>query len=130
MNVKTDTRTSKRAKRRRELVAAMLRNSNIQKAAAAAGMSEVTAWRIRKTPEFEVEYSAAVHDAYSQANQRLQYGSLNAVSLLLITLADANCPPATRVQAASRVLDHAKNAFLLQTLEKRVLQLEQGMPSR
>ncbi len=121
----TKTRTSKKTKQREDLIAAMLRLPTLQKAAAAAGISDATAWRIRRTPEFELEWSATRRDAYSHGMARLQHGCANAASLLLMMVNDSNCPPSVRVQSASLVIACSKNALVAENLEQRILLLEQ-----
>ncbi len=118
-------RGSKKKQQRQYLILAMLQQPTFQKAAASIGISEVTAWRIRKTPEFRQEYLEACREAVSQSVGRLQQGSCAAVSTLLKIMADANVAPSTRLQAASRILDHAKGAFDLADVELRVHRLEQ-----
>jgi len=118
-------RLSKKKWRRQQLILAMLQQPTWQKAAASIGISEVTAWRIRQTPEFRRDYLQARREAVSQSLARLQQGSSAAASTLFKIMVDANNPASTRVQAASRILDHAKGAFELEDLELRVHQLEQ-----
>jgi hypothetical protein len=117
-------RHSKKKWRRQQLILAMLQQSTLQKAATSIGISEATAWRIRQTPDFLREYLQARHEAVSQSLARLQQGSAAAASILIKIMADATNPASTRLQAASRILDHAKGAFELEDLELRVRQLE------
>ena len=117
-------RTTKRSKQRQELIVEMLRQTTMQKAAAAVGISEATAWRIRQMPEFKREYLEARLEAYSQAMARIQQGASNAATVLQMIMVDSKCSDSARVQAASRVLDLAKSSFVLEQLEQRVLQLE------
>jgi len=118
-------RHSKKKWRRQQLILAMLQQPTLQKAAASTGISEVTAWRIRQTPEFQREYLQARREAVSQSLARLQQGSGAAASTLFKIMVDPNTPASTRVQAASRILEHAKRAVELEDLELRVHQLEQ-----
>jgi hypothetical protein len=118
-------RRSKKKWRREQLILAMLQQPTWQKAAASIGISEVTAWRIRQAPEFRREYLQARREAVSQSLARLQQGSGAAASTLFKIMVDPSNPASTRVQAASRILDHAKSAFELEDLELRVRQLEQ-----
>ena len=113
-------RSSKKKWQREQLVIAMLQQPTWQKAAAAIGVSEVTAWRIRQTPEFQREYLQARREAVSQSLARLQQGSSAAVATLLKILVDPNTPVSSRLQAASRILDHAKSALALDDLELRI----------
>ena len=60
----------------------------------------------------------------SQSLGRLQQGSAAATSILLKIMVDPNNPASSRVQAANRILDHAKGAFVLEDIQLRVQQLE------
>jgi hypothetical protein len=64
-------RSSKKKWQREQLVIAMLQQPTWQKAAAAIGVSEVTAWRIRQTPEFQREYLQARREALCQSLARV-----------------------------------------------------------
>jgi len=64
-------------------VLALVKQTRLEKAAREAGMSTVIAWRIRKTPEFEVEYRKARRKHVAQANAYLQRGTATAVAALL-----------------------------------------------
>lgn len=122
--VTTIGRRSKKKWQREQLILAMLQQPTWQKAAASIGISEVTAWRIRQTPEFRRENFQARREAMSQALGRLQQGSAAAASTLLKIMIDPNNPASSRVQAANRILDHAKGAFVLEDIQLRVQQLE------
>ena len=65
--VTTIGRRSKKKWQREQLILAMLQQPTWQKAAASIGISEVTAWRIRQTPEFRRENLQARREAMSQA---------------------------------------------------------------
>ena len=49
----------RRNRQREQLILALLQQPGLEKAAAAVGISTVTAWRITKTPEFKEEYRQA-----------------------------------------------------------------------
>jgi hypothetical protein len=119
-------RHSKKKWQREQLILAMLQQPTWQRAAASIGISEVTAWRVRQTPEFRREYLQARREAMSQSLGRLQQGSAAAASTLLKIMVDPNNPASSRVQAANRILDHAKGAFVLEDIELRIQQLEYG----
>jgi hypothetical protein len=117
-------RRSKKKCQREQLILAILQQPTWQKAAASMGISEVTAWRIRRTPEFRWEYLEARREAVSQSLARLQQGSAAAASTLLKIMVDPNNPASSRVQAANRILEQAKGGFILEDLELRIQQLE------
>src|SRR6266853_843907 len=105
-------KVSKKVGQREQLILALLQQPSLEKAAAAIGISTVTAWRISKTKEFKDEYRNARWEAFSQSLARLQQASGAAVSALLKVMIDKTTPPASRVRAADRVLDHASRALL------------------
>jgi hypothetical protein len=117
-------RRSKKKCQREQLILAILQQPTWQKAAASMGISEVTAWRIRRTPEFRREYLEARREAVSQSLGRLQQGSAATASTLLKIMVDPNNPASSRVQAANRILEQAKGGFILEDLELRIQQLE------
>ena len=86
----------------------------------------MTAWRISKTREFKEEYRNARWEAFSQSLGRLQQASGAAVSALLKVMVDKTTPPASRVRAADRVLDHATRATALEDMEARIAELERA----
>lgn len=116
--------TNKRSHQREQLILAMLQQPSIEKAAAAAGISSVTAWRISKTEAFQREYRQARQDAFGQAIARLQQASSPAVTTLVRMMADAQNPAPSRVRAADRILHHAHRGTDWEDLAARVESLE------
>ncbi len=119
-------KVSKKARQREQLILALLQQPTMEKAAASIGISTVTAWRISKTREFREEYRNARWEAFSQALARLQQASGAAVSALLKVMIDRTAPPASRVRAADRILDHAVKATALEGIEARIAELERA----
>ena len=117
-------KVSKKVHQREQLILALLQQPSLEKAAASIGISTVTAWRISKTREFKEEYRNARWEAFSQSLARLQQASGAAVSALLKVMVDKTTPPASRVRAADRVLDHATKATALENIEARIAELE------
>ena len=117
-------RSSKKQWQREQLILAMLQQPTWQRAAAAAGISEATAWRIRQTADFQKEFLQARREVVAQSLARLQQGSSAAVATLLRIMVDPASPTASRVQAASRILDLAKSSLALEDLEFRVARAE------
>src|SRR5712691_8628084 len=76
-------KVSKKVGQREQLILALLQQPSLEKAAAAIGISTVTAWRISKTKEFKEEYRNARWEAFSHSLARLQQASGAAVSALL-----------------------------------------------
>jgi hypothetical protein len=115
----------RRGRQRERLILALLQQPGIEKAAAAVGISTVTAWRISKTPEFKEEYGQARRDAFSQSLGRLQQAAGAAASTLLKIMVDATAPAGSRVRAADRILEHAQSALELEDFQVRLARLEQ-----
>ena len=115
----------RRNRQREQLILALLQQPGIEKAAAAVGISSVTAWRITKTPEFKEEYRQARREAFSQALGRLQQAAGAATSTLMKIMVDATAPTGSRVRAADCVLEHAQSALELEDIEVRLAKLEQ-----
>jgi hypothetical protein len=118
-------KSSKKSQRRDQLILALLQQPSLEKAAAAIGISAVTAWRIRQTPEFQQEYRQARRAAFAESIARLQHASGAAVSTLLKVMVDQEAPATSRTRAADSVLRHAANAAELEELESRIQSLEQ-----
>jgi hypothetical protein len=115
----------RRNRQREQLILALLQQPGIEKAAAAVGISSVTAWRITKTPEFKEEYRQARREAFSQSLGRLQQAAGAATSTLMKIMVDATAPAGSRVRAADCVLEHAQSALELEDIQVRLARLEQ-----
>ena len=120
-------KVSKQVHQREQLILALLQQPSLEKAAASIGISTVTAWRISKTKEFKEEYRDARWEAFSQSSARLQHASGAAVSALLKVMVDKTTPPASRVRAADRVLEHAAKGVALEDIEARIADLERAV---
>ena len=83
-----------------------------------------TLLRWMKEPEFEAAYREARRAAFGQSVARLQQASSAAVSTLLKVMLDPATPPATKVRAVDRVLDHAAKAIEIEDIEARLTDLE------
>ncbi len=117
---------SKFGRKKEEAIAALLTQRNVEEAARVAGIGTQTLIRWLKIPEFQAAYREARRAAFSQSNARLQQGCSAAVSTLLKIMVDANAPASTRVRAADRVLDRAKQAIEIEDIEVRLAALEQA----
>jgi hypothetical protein len=115
----------RRTRQREQLILALLQQPGIEKAAAAVGISTVTAWRISKTPEFKEEYRQARREAFSQSMGRLQQAAGAATTTLMKLMLDATAPAGSRVRAADRILEHAASALEMEDLQVRLARLEQ-----
>ena len=106
-------------------ISALLVHPTMAKAAAAAGVGEVTLWRWMQIPEFKEQYRLARREAVSQAVGHLQ----GACSVAVVALTDisqyVNSPASARVSAARTVLELALKGVELEDLAVRVEELEQ-----
>ena len=123
--------TPKRPRRRlshraEQVILALLEHGTQEKAAAAAGISTVTLWRLQRKPKFRRALLEARSEAFSQAIGRLQHSSSAAVATLLRVMCDATAPAASRVRAAQCVLEGAARGLGLQDLEIRLRELEKS----
>jgi hypothetical protein len=117
-------RVSKKVQQREQFILALLQNPTMEKAAAAAGISPTTAWRVSKTPEFQTGYREARSKAFGQSIARLQYGSTAAVNTILRVMTDPESPPAIKLRAADVILHHSAKAMELEDLGARVTAIE------
>ena len=105
-------------------IAALLVHPTMAKAAAAAGVGEVTLWRWMQIPEFKEKYRLARREAVSQAVGHLQGACSVAVLALTDISQDVNCPASARVSAAKSILELALKGVELEDLTVRVEELE------
>ena len=123
----TPKRPRRRLSRRAEqAIAALLEHGTQEKAAAAAGISPVTLWRLQRKPAFRKALFEARSDAFSHTISRLQHASSAAATTLLRVMVDASVPAASRVRAAQYVLESAARGIGLKDLEIRLRELEKS----
>jgi len=113
-----------------KLVLALLQQPTLDKAAAAAGISTATAWRRTQDPDFQDQLRKARREAFSQSVGRLQQAGPSAVNTLLRVMADPAAAAASKVRAASQVLEISVRAMELDDLEARIARLEQDQETR
>lgn len=117
---------AKFARKKDEVIAALLTQRSYEEAARSAGISLATLTRWQKIPEFDKAYREARRDAFRQSVARLQQASGAAVTVLLKVMADPASPPSVRVRAADSVLDHSAKAIEIEDIEARVAELERA----
>src|SRR5207237_9310313 len=102
----TSNRFHRRLSRRdQKVILALLEHPTQEKAAAAAGISTVTLWRLQRKPEFRQALLEARNDAFARTTGRLQHSSSAAVTTLLRIMCDSAAPAASRVRAAQCILE-------------------------
>ena len=116
---------SKFARKKDEVVAALLPQRNLEEAARVAGVGVATLMRWQKLPEFQDALRRARREALSQTIGRLQQGASAAATTLLKVMLDQNTPASTRVRAADSVMNAMKTMELEDVLE-RLEQLERA----
>jgi Helix-turn-helix domain of transposase family ISL3 len=114
------------SRRAEQAIATLLEHGTQEKAAAAAGISPVTLWRLQRKPAFRKALFEARSDAFSQTIGRLQHASSAAATTLLRVMVDGSAPAASRVRAAQYVLESAARGIGLEDLEIRLRELEKS----
>jgi DNA-binding MurR/RpiR family transcriptional regulator len=107
-----------------KFLAALLSAPTIQAAAKLAGISEATALRYLKEPEFAGAYRDARREMVALAITGLQRASGDAVGVLLAVANDPDAPASSRVSAARCILDTALRAVEIEDVAVRVSALE------
>ena len=112
------------SRRDQKVILALLEHPTQEKAAAAAGISPVTLWRLQHKPEFRRALLEARSQAFSQTMGRLQHGSSAAVATFFRIMSDATAPAASRLRAAQCILEITAKGIGLQDLDIRLRELE------
>jgi hypothetical protein len=107
-----------------QLVRALVEHPSVEKAAAAVGISESTAWRWVKSLEFRQQQREFLRVGSSRHAGRLQGAASMAVSSLVRTLADKEATAASKVRAAEVILSEARSAYDREVLLFQLEQLE------
>jgi len=89
------------------LVAALIEHGTIRDAAKAVNIGERTFYDRMKSPEFQIMYDAAKADIMRAAVLNISKHLQTAVDTIAEILQDKDINPATRLQAAQTILNHA-----------------------
>ncbi len=108
------------------LITALAGGSKIEDAAREAGISESTAYRRLRDPDFRKKVADARAEMVSQAIGRLTLASTGATVTLIKLLAEPT-PPAVRLGAARSILELGAKLRESEELEQRVAALEESM---
>lgn len=108
------------------LIAALLSESTVAKAAETAGVSEATAYRWMRRPDFRAELASARDSVVEAALSRLRATAGCAVDTLKEIASDRSAPENARMAAANRILDLV---FQMRDIElgDRVEKIEQAL---
>jgi len=111
-------------------LAALLSETTVTAAAAAANIGERTLHTWLHEPAFADAYTALRHEAVGLAVGRLQHATGIAVDALIDVLDTeyTPAPAAVRVSAAKVIIEYAIRFRELDELERRIAQLEQAAP--
>ena len=105
-------------------LAALLRESTVERAAGAAGVADSTLRRWLALPDFRRRYAEARQRIVDAAVLDLQRGCADAVRALVEIVANSEQPPSVRVSAARAILDSSFKGAELINLAERVTALE------
>ena len=112
-----------------EIIAALISTGTIREAARTAGISERALYERMKSGEFQALYKSAKADTIRAAVNALNARTQAAIDTIAEIMEAQDVNPATRLQAAQTILNHAgRFADRLQAAEQSVqLQEEQNM---
>ncbi|MBN2359674.1 MAG: hypothetical protein JXR83_09480 [Deltaproteobacteria bacterium] len=110
--------------REQQLLAALLEQPTIQKAAKVARVPERTCYRWLAAAPFKAAYAEARRQAMQQATARLQHAAGQAVETLEEIMGDSDAPSTARVSAARATLEIAYRAVEIEDLTERIAALE------
>lgn len=123
--------TSGKMERKQEIaITALLTAPTIQQAAKIAEVGESTLWRWLQIPEFEKAYRDAKKKTVSQAINRLQQITGEAVETLREIMNDKESPAHVRVTAAKTIIEQSIKAVEIEELVGRVEELEKLVPKK
>jgi hypothetical protein len=115
---------AKLGRKQEQAIAALLTQPRVEDAARTVGVAVRTLYRWMRGPEFAARYKEARRAAFGQCTARLQQMSAAAASTLGKIMVDANAPAASRVRAASCILERAAQAIEIEEIEGRLDALE------
>jgi hypothetical protein len=129
-DVKATAHSSEAGNERQEkhheaLLAALLAEPTVARAAKQAGISERTAYRTLADPAFKAEYRDARRQVVAQVGTLLQQSATDAVEVLKEVMKDKDLLPTARVSAAKAILDAAFRSSELDDLAADVAALQE-----
>lgn len=119
-------RREKLGRKQEEAIAALLSQRNTEEAARSIGVASRTLYRWMQEPAFSAAFRDSRRASFSPAIARIQTMTTAAVSTLGKVLVDPNAPAASRVRAATSILEQAAKAIEFEDLEARLATLEQA----
>jgi transposase-like protein len=119
-------RKNKLGRKKEAAVQALLSQRNTEEAARAIGVVPRTLYRWLQEPDFCAAYREAKRAAFSQAIARVQTMTAPAISTLGKVMVDPAAPAASRVRAATSIVEFAAKAIEIEDLEARLKALEEA----
>lgn len=116
------------SRRHEAVIVALLANPTMKDAAAQAGVSESTVWRLMQREDFQRRYREAQDKAFDGALGALQAASTEAIDSLKRNLTCGT--PAAEVQAAKAILDFTLKVREQFDYGQRIRQLEDALKAR
>ena len=113
--------------RQRRFLAALVSCASVRDAAAAAKISETTAWRYLQDPALKRALAERQTAVLGHASRRLAREMGAAMDVLVEIMRDEEASDSSRVSAARAVLDSGLRLAELVTLAERVAALEESM---
>jgi hypothetical protein len=111
--------------RQEAAIAALLAQPNLTAAASSCGISERTLRRWMTNKAFTSRYERERGKLFVGIVDLLKSECSSAVQVLVAIASDGKSPAASRVSAASRIIELTLKTGEMQTLEKRVTELEE-----
>ena len=121
-----ENRTDNLKPKQEQAIVALLKEHNVERAAAAAEVGSRTIYRWLREPTFERAYKKARRDAFGQAIGLTQRYATLAVNTLAKVMTDTDAPHSSKVQAATAVLRFGREGIDLDDLAMRIEALEQA----
>ena len=109
------------------LIAELIQQPSIKKAAEAANLGEATAYRWLKDPAFQRAYKAARQQIVDCSIGQIQKASSEAVEVLREILHDTDAPASSRISATKIILELSLKGIELTDILERLDSLEQAM---
>ena len=119
----------KLSRKKQQLIAALLEQPTIRKAAKAVDLGEATAHRWLRDPAFQRSYKAARQQIVDFSISQIQRASSEAVGVLREILHDKTAPASSRVSASKIVLEIALKGLEVSDILERLDNLERSMLS-
>jgi hypothetical protein len=121
---------SKLPRKQEQAIAALLESDTLLSAASKIQVAEKTLRRWLGDPEFSRRYAQAKRQLLDSALSRLRSLARRSVDVLEGVATDEKAPHASRVTAASRLLDGALRLLEVEDVENRLTELERKVIQR